>query len=52
MRFVAHPEGTETKQRNPGLALGVVLGGMLGIMVALIRSWWRGGFGGTKNAKA
>lgn len=45
MRFVASPEGTEVKERKPGLALGValggVLGGMLAVMVAFIRAWWR-----------
>lgn len=46
MRFVASPEGTEIKERKPGLKLGIVLGGlmggMLGIFIALVRAWWRG----------
>lgn len=46
MRFVAPPEGTEVRERKPGLALGValggILGGMLGVMGALVRAWWRG----------
>jgi hypothetical protein len=46
MRFVAPPEGTETVQRQPGLApsvvLGGLLGGMFGVMFALVRGWWRG----------
>jgi len=47
VRFVASPEGTEVKQRKPGMVLSAVLGGMLGgmlgILIALIRAWWRGG---------
>lgn len=46
MRFVAPPEGTEVRERKPGLAMGIalggVLGGMLGVMTALVRAWWRG----------
>ncbi len=46
MRFVAPPEGTEVRERKPGLAMGIalggVLGGMLGVMIALVRAWWRG----------
>lgn len=30
VRFVAPPEGTEVKQRKPGMAFGAVLGGVLG----------------------
>ena len=46
MRFVASPEGSEIRERKPGLKLGLVLGGllggMLGVFVALVRGWWRG----------
>ncbi len=46
MRFVASPESAEVKVRRPGLALGIVLngilGGMLGVFGALVRAWWRG----------
>lgn len=45
MRFLASPEGTEQKQRRPGLTLGVVLGGMVGsifgVMLAFAHAWWR-----------
>lgn len=44
MRFVAPPEGTEVRERKPGLTLGLVLGGLLGATLAvfgvLVRTWW------------
>lgn len=43
-RYVAAPEGAEQKRRNPeralGLALGVVMGGLLGLLFALGLAWW------------
>ncbi len=45
MRFAASPEGTELKERKPRLALGLVfgglLGGMLGMLGALVSARWR-----------
>lgn len=44
MRFVAPPEGTEVRERKPGRALGIALGGLLGATLAvfgvLVRAWW------------
>ena len=46
MRFLASPDGSEVRQRKPGIALavvlGLILGGMIGVLVALILGWWRG----------
>ncbi|THF65388.1 lipopolysaccharide biosynthesis protein [Pseudothauera rhizosphaerae] len=46
MRFVAPPEGMEIRQRRPapvpGVVLGGMLGGMFGILLVLVRAWWRG----------
>ncbi len=45
MRYVAAPETLEIKERNPGPVLGLLggglLGGFLGMMVALLWSWWQ-----------
>ncbi len=45
MRYVAEPETLEVKERKPGLALGLLGGGMagglLGIVFALVLTWWR-----------
>lgn len=46
MRFIASPDGSEIRQRKPGMAtaalLGLILGGMGGILAALIAGWWHG----------
>lgn len=45
MRFVTSPEGAETRVRKPSLTVGVALGGMLagllGVLLAFSRAWWR-----------
>lgn len=43
-RYVAAPDGGEQKRRNPGRALGLVLGGglggLFGLLFALGLAWW------------
>lgn len=45
MRFVTAPEDAQTRVRRPGMAVGVLLGGTLGalagVLLALLRAWWR-----------
>jgi hypothetical protein len=45
MRFVASPQGALTRVRKPGrvtgAALGMIVGGLLGVLLAVSVSWWR-----------
>jgi hypothetical protein len=45
MRFVASPQGALTRVRKPGrvtgAALGMIVGGLLGVLLAVSLSWWR-----------
>lgn len=45
MRFVASPQGAQTRERKPGPAIGIVLGtalgGLFGVLLAIALAWWR-----------
>ncbi|MDP3520542.1 MAG: Wzz/FepE/Etk N-terminal domain-containing protein [Hydrogenophaga sp.] len=45
MKYVADPKTLENKERKPGLALGLLgggmLGGLFGLFFALLQAWWR-----------
>lgn len=42
MRYVTPASDTlENKERKPPLMLGLALGGLLGVVTALLRDWWR-----------
>jgi hypothetical protein len=45
MRFVAAPEGSQVRIRQPGLAVGLCLGAAfgvaLGLLLATLSAWWR-----------
>lgn len=45
MRFVAPPDGAEVRERKPGptlaTVLGLILGGMIGVIAALVAGWWQ-----------
>ncbi|ATE62277.1 lipopolysaccharide biosynthesis protein [Thauera sinica] len=44
MRFIASPDRTENRERKPGTTtgavLGLIVGGMLGVFMALALGWW------------
>lgn len=45
MKYVADPKTLENKERKPGLAVGLIGGGILGclfgLVFALLQAWWR-----------
>lgn len=56
MRYVSAPETLEVKERRPGVLVGLlgggVLGGFLGIVFALLLSWWRNNRDGIMTKEA
>lgn len=45
LRFIVEPRSGQIPVRNPGLivstALGAILGGIFGVLLALLMTWWR-----------